>query len=112
MFSTPKDFSADYFHLPRGLGSYFFLPSIVETTNKSPDSEYLPQYTMADHDRSKHGDVLHVERVQDDVDASKNAAAHKSAEEFQGDVGLTGPGDAIYLIPTPSPDPRGMHAHR
>lgn len=28
-------------------------------------------------------------------------------EDFDGDVNLAGPGDAVYLIPTPSPDPRG-----
>ncbi len=27
-------------------------------------------------------------------------------DTFDGDVSLSGPGDTIYLIPTPSPDPR------
>lgn len=29
-------------------------------------------------------------------------------DKFDGDVNLSGPGDLIYLIPTPSPDPRGV----
>ncbi|PKS08475.1 hypothetical protein jhhlp_004858 [Lomentospora prolificans] len=31
-----------------------------------------------------------------------------STEDFDGDVNLSGPGDVIYLIPTPSPDPRDL----
>lgn len=65
---------------------------------------------MADDNRGKHEDVLHVEQAQDDVDAAKDAAALKPTEEFQGDVGLAGPGGIVYLIPTPSPDPRGTQA--
>lgn len=32
----------------------------------------------------------------------------KGADDFHGDVGLAGPDGLIWLIPTPSPDPRGM----
>lgn len=114
VYPTPKILSADYFHLPRGSEESF--PTTEQesrlVTYKSPDFEHLSRNTMADDHRGKHEDVLHVERVQDDVDASKDAATHKSAEKFQGDVGLAGPGGVIYLIPTPSTDPRGMHAHR
>lgn len=53
--------------------------------------------------------ALHVESAsQDDTDLAKPlASVEGSGKDFDGDVGLSGPEGAVYLIPTPSPDPRG-----
>lgn len=48
----------------------------------------------------------HVES-RDEIDIAKAANLAEQPEDFHGDVGLAGPGDTVYLIPTPSPDPRG-----
>lgn len=51
--------------------------------------------------------VVHVESHEDDIDIVKGPELAKATEDFHGDVGLAGPDGVIYLIPTPSPDPRG-----
>lgn len=49
----------------------------------------------------------HIEVVDSylDIDPVKQAAV--DAQNFDGDVNLAS-GDVMYLIPTPSPDPRGI----
>ena len=60
---------------------------------------------MEDDLKTTPGHVEVVDSNVEEIDPVKQAAI--SAQTFDGDVNLAGPGDVVYLIPTPSPDPRG-----
>lgn len=51
----------------------------------------------------------HIEMVDDSDTKNDLKAGGLVKENFDGDVNLAGPGDVVYLIPSPSPDPRGEH---
>ncbi|KAJ9144493.1 Major facilitator superfamily transporter [Pleurostoma richardsiae] len=58
----------------------------------------------SDYDKTTH---RHVEIVDDhSLEPDLLKPADVESEFFDGDVNLSGPGDIVYLIPTPSPDPR------
>ncbi|KAJ4540460.1 hypothetical protein HRR83_007758 [Exophiala dermatitidis] len=50
------------------------------------------------------GHVEVADELRSEADTAKPPPLEK--EHFDGDVNLAGPGDVVYLIPTPSPDPR------
>jgi len=61
----------------------------------------------SDYDKTTH---RHVEIVDDhSLEPDLLKPADVESEFFDGDVNLSGPGDIVYLIPTPSTDPRGTY---
>ncbi|KAL2409302.1 hypothetical protein ABEF95_005955 [Exophiala dermatitidis] len=50
------------------------------------------------------GHVEVADELRSEADTARPPPLEK--EHFDGDVNLAGPGDVVYLIPTPSPDPR------
>ncbi|KAL1845025.1 hypothetical protein VTK73DRAFT_1314 [Phialemonium thermophilum] len=59
---------------------------------------------MDDQEKAAESHVEVASQTSPDPDLVKPPAERD--DKFDGDVDLAGPGDAIYLIPTPSPDPR------